>query len=69
MAKQYRLKITWSNGDSEYVGEQLNSKEVHELMCDFMIKDIKPFEDKVYFMRNARKLECQEYIQEKEIKL
>jgi len=27
--KQYRLKITWSNGDSEYVGPKITSIASH----------------------------------------
>jgi hypothetical protein len=63
MAKQYRLKITWSNGDSEYMGPLENTKSeifAFSWLADGFLK----IGDKAYFTSHIRKAEYEEVYQE-----
>lgn len=61
MAKQYRLKITWSNGDSEYVDSLDN---VNQLSLNEPWPKTARFNGKVYFTDHIRKVEYEEIYQE-----
>ena len=69
--KQYRLKITWSNGDSEYMGGAL---EVPQRVLDDtlqMFGDAYPFyrlAEKLIFKAHVRKVEYEEIIPDKEVR-
>jgi hypothetical protein len=71
--KQYRLKITWANGQSEYV-----RKEAYEYTQDEINSRLQAFscdgywhvdDNAIVFLQHVRKIEFEEYIPEREIKL
>jgi hypothetical protein len=70
--KQYRLKITWSNGQSEYVGSKCLEKEREDNLLAYatMIENMNCLvnDNKIYALEHVRKFEYEEYIPEKEVK-
>jgi|GEM_PF-6277093 hypothetical protein len=70
--KQYRLKITWSNGQSEYLTtphEMTDQKINYDL--HFISTGEKNFyigDNYIVFIKDIRKIEYEEYIPETEVK-
>ncbi len=66
--KQYRLKITWSNGDSEYVGGAVNQIRGIDITCwipSSSALNVNRIGDKWYYISNIRKVEFEEVPQER----
>ncbi len=70
--KQYRLKITWSNGDSEYVGKVIEQKDCaqayQQIIDSLNMAHIKTIEnwDSIVVVEHVRKFEFEEVITHKE---
>lgn len=63
--KQYRLKITWSNGDSEYVGEAvkiLRGIDIADWLPSTRTLNVNRIGDKWYYISNIRKVEFEEVV-------
>ena len=69
MTKQYRLRITWSNGDSEYVGEAvkiLRGIDIADWLPSTRTLNVNRIGDKWYYISNIRKVEFEEVVTYKE---
>jgi hypothetical protein len=64
--KQYRLKITWSNGDSEYARKQsfyFTQEEIDTRLQAFSKDTYWHIDDNaIVFLSHARKIEFEEFI-------
>jgi len=72
--KQYRLKITWSNGDSEMVGKVIDQKDCaqafQQIIDSINHSPVKTIEnwDNIIVVEHVRKFQFEEIIPNKEVR-
>ena len=65
MTKQYRLKITWSNGDSEYVGGNATKDRMQALVNSLRARESYEVSDILYVSELIRRYQIEEVPQER----